>query len=261
MEYISVASGSSGNCHYIAYKNTKILIDAGLSGKRIEKNLQENDKNLKDIAAIFITHEHKDHIRGAGILSRRHGIPIYATKNTWRVMKNDVGKIDDKFVRTFGIGDKICIGDLEVSSFHISHDAVDPCGFSVSDGNKRLSVATDLGKVESEAFEYLCMSDLAIIEANYDEELLQYSFYPYSLKSRIKSDTGHLSNKDAAHLALSLVKKGIERISLAHLSVENNRPSLAFQYVCEFLKQNGVTSDDVMLEVLKRDISSGLCIV
>lgn len=256
MQYISVASGSSGNCHFVSEGSTKILIDAGLSGKKIEKNLMEHQEDLKDIKAIFVSHEHLDHIKGVGILSRRYDIPIYATQGTWDGMEKTVGSIADKNRHIIQTSGDFSIGDLQLSSFAVSHDALEPCGFVVTNGKTKIAIATDLGYVSDEVGRALMNSDLAIVESNYDDELLKYSSYPYALKTRIRSDSGHLSNIDAGKLATALVKSGITNIALAHLSKENNRPLLAEQVVRTVMEQFGITDKDVRLSILLRDFVS-----
>lgn len=256
MQYISVASGSSGNCHFISQGSTKILIDAGLSGKKIETNLKSHEEEMKDVKAIFVTHEHSDHIKGVGVLSRRYDIPVYATGGTWRGMEKLIGEVSDKNRHVIETRSTLSIGDLELTSYAVSHDALEPCGFTVTNGRAKISIATDLGYVTDEVGEALMNSDLAVIEANYDDELLSYGSYPYSLKTRIRSDSGHLSNVDAGKLATALVKSGISNIALAHLSRENNRPLLAEQVVRAVMERFGITEKDVRLSILLRDFVS-----
>ena len=225
MQYISVSSGSSGNCHFISDGNTKILIDAGLSGKKIEKNLSEHSEDLKEIQGIFVTHEHLDHIKGVGILSRRYDIPVYATEGTWRGMEQGLGNIIEKNQKIIEIGSSIEIGTIQLNAYSVLHDALEG-------------------------------SDLVVLESNYDDELLRYSGYPYALKSRLRSNQGHLSNEDAGKLSVFLVQSGINRIALAHLSKENNHPMLAHQVVSDMMKEQLITEKDVELSVLLRDCVS-----
>ena len=248
MQYISVSSGSSGNCHFISDGSTKILIDAGLSGKKIEKNLLEHSQELKDIQGIFVTHEHLDHIKGVGILSRRYDIPVYATEGTWRGMEEGLGNIVEKNKKIIEIGDSVEVGTIQLDAYSVLHDALEPCGFTITDGRKKISIATDLGYVQG--------SELVVLESNYDDELLRYSGYPYALKSRLRSNQGHLSNEDAGKLSVFLVQSGITRIALAHLSKENNHPMLAQQVVSEMMKEQLITEKDVELSVLLRDCVS-----
>lgn len=256
MQYISVSSGSSGNCHFISDGNTKILIDAGLSGKKIEKNLSEHSEDLKEIQGIFVTHEHLDHIKGVGILSRRYDIPVYATEGTWRGMEHGLGNIIEKNQKIIEIGSSIEIGTMQLNAYSILHDALEPCGFTITDGRKKVSIATDLGCVTKEVVGALQGSDLVVLESNYDDELLRYSGYPYALKSRLRSNQGHLSNEDAGKLSVFLVQSGINRIALAHLSKENNHPMLAHQVVSDMMKEQLITEKDVELSVLLRDCVS-----
>lgn len=256
MQYISVSSGSSGNCHFISDGSTKILIDAGLSGKKIEKNLLEHSQELKDIQGIFVTHEHLDHIKGVGILSRRYDIPVYATEGTWRGMEEGLGNIVEKNKKIIEIGDSVEVGTIQLDAYSVLHDALEPCGFTITDGRKKISIATDLGYVTEEVIDSLQGSELVVLESNYDDELLRYSGYPYALKSRLRSNQGHLSNEDAGKLSVFLVQSGITRIALAHLSKENNHPMLAQQVVYEMMKEQLITEKDVELSVLLRDCVS-----
>lgn len=256
MQYISVSSGSSGNCHFISNGSTKILVDAGLSGKKIEKNLLQHSQDLKEIQGIFVTHEHTDHIKGVGIISRRYDIPVYATEGTWRGMQDNIGGISEQNRKLITIGKSVDIGTIQLDAYSVPHDALEPCGFTITNGKKKLSIATDLGYVTKEVVKALYGSDFVVLESNYDEELLRYSGYPYSLKARLRSNQGHLSNEDAGKLAVALVKSGITRISLAHLSKENNHPMLAQQVVSDMMKEQQITEKDVALGVLLRDCVS-----
>ena len=254
IRYISVASGSSGNCHYIEKSKTKILVDAGLSGKKIAEHLKEHCVEVDTLQGIIVTHEHIDHIKGAGIISRRFDVPIYATEKTWDSMEKSLGKIKPENKRVFTPYEKFSIGDIEINPFSTSHDAVDSCGFSLSDGKNKLSIATDLGYVTEEVIQYLSNSELVVLESNHDVEMLKVGSYPYYLKQRVLSDVGHLSNVAAGDIATRLVKLGTKAILLAHLSQENNLPILAYQTVASIMEQDGIYANkDVDLLVLERN--------
>ncbi|KDR96340.1 Phosphoribosyl 1,2-cyclic phosphodiesterase [Peptoclostridium litorale DSM 5388] len=253
--YASVASGSCGNCHYVGSDGGSILIDAGLSGKRIENNLQSIGKDIKDVMAIFITHEHVDHIKGAGILSRRYDIPIYANEKTWISMKDKMGKMSENNVRLFENEKGVGIGDFRVKPFKIHHDAADPVGYSICSGDKKISIATDTGHICQDMKKELHGSSLVVLESNHDVEMLKMGSYPYHLKRRILSQSGHLSNDDAAMFCVELAKEGVENILLAHLSRENNFPELAYQTAIGTLKMNGL-DESVNIRVLKRQEAS-----
>ncbi len=252
MKYISLSSGSCGNCHYIECKDTKLIVDAGISGRKVTENLSLHKKDLNGLNAIFVTHEHFDHIQAVGILSRRFDVPIYATEKTWEQMEKQVGNIAERNIRIFESGETFAVGDLEVDTFSISHDAADPVGYAFRDGNKKLAIATDLGMVTDEVFCKIRGADIAVIESNYDEEMLAYCNYSYHLKQRIRSDTGHLSNSEAGYLSAALVRTGTKKLLLAHLSKESNLPQIAHQAVGTILSGHGFGPQDVGLDVMLR---------
>lgn len=259
MKYCSIASGSSGNCHYIGYKDTNILIDAGLSGKRITKGLDEIDIDANKLNGIFVTHEHSDHIKGIGVLSRKYDLPIFVNYKTWNAIKEKIGKVKEENIKIFENDKEYAIGDMGIKPFSITHDAVDPVGFKLTDGKKAISVATDIGHVSDNIKENLLGSKLIVLESNYDKEMLLMGSYTYALKKRVMSDIGHLSNEAAAKFAVELIKNGAENLLLAHLSRENNFPALAFETSNHILTENGMKiGKDANLEILMRDDRSKL---
>lgn len=259
MKYCSIASGSSGNCHYIGYKDTNILIDAGLSGKRITKGLDEIDIDANKLNGIFVTHEHSDHIKGIGVLSRKYDLPIFVNYKTWNAIKEKIGKVKEENIKIFENDKEYAIGDMGIKPFSITHDAVDPVGFKMTDGKKAISVATDIGHVSDNIKENLLGSKLIVLESNYDKEMLLMGSYTYALKKRVMSNIGHLSNEAAAKFAVELIKNGAENLLLAHLSRENNFPALAFETSNHILTENGMKiGKDANLEILMRDDRSKL---
>lgn len=252
MNYISLSSGSCGNSHFIEGDNTKIIVDAGISGKKIVENLSVHGKNLENLNAILVTHEHIDHIKAVGILSRKFNAPIYATDQTWEQMEAQMGKIASSNIKTFKSGDTLHIGAVKVDSFSISHDAIDPVGYAFTQDNKKIAIVTDTGMVSEEIFDKIKGSDIAVIESNYDDEMLSFCGYPPTLKQRIRSDYGHLSNSEAGYLGIALVKSGTKKLLLAHLSKDSNLPQLAFQTVGTILTSHGITPKDVGLDVIHR---------
>lgn len=253
MKFCSLYSGSSGNCLYLEDKDTKILIDAGVSGKRIEENLKRIQVNPEEISALLISHDHIDHIKGVGVLSRRYNIPIYANQGTWDVAQRSLGKISPNNMLVFHSNQELIINGLSIFPYRIHHDAVEPVGFSINNGKSKIGIITDTGKVSDEIVGYLEDCDLAIIESNYDEGMLKVGRYPYYLKKRIIGNEGHLSNEDASKMILQLVKKGLKRVLLAHLSEENNFPELAYETTKSLLVENDVkVQKDVVLEVASR---------
>lgn len=257
MKYLSLASGSNGNCHCIQKKHTGILVDVGLSGKATENALAQHDIDLSGIQAILITHEHIDHIKGVGIVSRRYDIPIYATAKTWDAIGSSIGKIKPHHRLCLDKSSPLNIGDLQIIPFETSHDAADSCGFVIDDGHRRLAIATDLGCVTPIVEQAVLGSDVVILEANHDVEMLKVGSYPYQLKRRVLSDQGHLSNDAAGQFAARLVHSGTRSVLLAHLSGENNIPLLAYETVASELHHNQiVTGKDVRLCVLDRHYPS-----
>lgn len=233
-------SGSSGNAILISSGLTRILIDAGVSGKRIEEALRSVDEDIRDIKGILLTHEHTDHIAGAGILSRKHSIPVFATAETFAAGGEKLGSIQSRHMRIIS-KTGFYIDDLLIEPFDIPHDAVDPVGFCVSCGVRKIAVATDLGYFPKAIEHKLHACDLVVLEANHDTKLLNTGRYPYALKERIKSRRGHLSNDDAADATLRLACAGVTSVLLGHLSRENNSEQLAFRTVTDKLLSKGIT--------------------
>lgn len=254
MRFCSLASGSSGNCHVVSDGKSYILIDAGLSGKEIEKRLKEVEVDPKNLSAIIVSHEHSDHISGVGILSRRYNIPIYANDGTWTGMISKIGKIAEDNIQCFTSNENFHIGEFNIRPYSISHDANDPVGFSIERNGKKISIATDLGYITDEIMEEARDSNLVILESNHDEEMLKAGSYPYSLKRRVLSNIGHLSNEAAGNAIVSLVNKNVGSILLAHLSLENNFPELAIATIKNILDlQKIVIGKDINLDLAHRD--------
>ena len=257
MKYCSLFSGSSGNSQYIKVNNTAILIDCGMSGKKIANAVNSVGENLDDVKAIFVTHEHSDHIQAAGIMSRRLKIPIYATEGTWGAMEKSIGKIAPENIQIIesGIGNEI--DDLFVESFDISHDAAQPVGFKMFHADKKISVMTDTGYVSDAMKMHLKNSDLIMIESNHDEDMLMVGPYPPTLKKRVLGKKGHLSNNIAGDTLAELLHKGNEIVLLGHLSEDNNIPMLAYKTVAEILENKGIKMEfDVKLNLTFRERST-----
>lgn len=235
LEFCTIASGSSGNCAYIGSEHTRILIDAGISGKKIMEGLAELGLTGEQIDALFITHEHVDHIRGAGVLSRRFDIPIFATADTWAAMEDSLGRIAPGNKRIV-YADEMCpINDLCVKPFAIPHDAAEPVGYSVFAGKKKLTLATDIGHVTDTIRENIEDSELLLLESNHDVDMLKRGSYPWHLKQRILGEKGHLSNTAAGELLTEVMSGKLKYVFLGHLSEENNNPHLAYETVEEIL--------------------------
>ncbi len=262
LRFCPLFSGSSGNALYLGCGDTHLLIDAGMSGSKITNELEKIGLRPDRLSAILITHEHSDHIAGVGILSRRYDLPVFANEATWEAMRPKVGNICEKNVRVFETGSDFLIGDIDIMPFAIPHDAAEPVGYSFYAGQSKLSVATDLGTVKESWMKQIAHSDLVLLEANHDVEMLKAGRYPYELKRRILGNKGHLSNDAAGKAAAALVKRGVQAIVLGHLSGENNFPELAYQSVCCVLQEEGFEAGrDVMLSVANRDGASGMYVI
>ncbi len=233
MKFGTIASGSSGNCLYAGNENSNILIDAGISCKRIIEGLKSFELEGNHIQGILVTHEHTDHVSGLGVLSRKFHIPIYGTEKTLKKIleMNTLGKIDKDLFCPIQSGKTFSIGDIEIESFSISHDAADPVSYILHEGNKKIGMVTDLGYYDERIVGHLKESDLLYVEANHDIHMVQAGPYPYYLKQRILSDHGHLCNEKAAQLVVELMNDHLEQVILGHLSKENNYPDLALATV------------------------------
>ncbi len=243
MKLCSIASGSSGNCIYVAHASTHLLVDAGISGKRIEQGLLQIGVNPKELSGVLITHEHSDHVQGVGVLARKYGIPIYGTVETFCAMKKGktcIGKIDDRLFQQIYPEQKWNIGDITITPFSVSHDAANPVAYVLEAQGKKIGMATDLGAYTEKTLEYLAGADILYLESNHDVNMLMVGGYPYYLKQRILGELGHLSNDMAAELLCRLYHKKLQHILLAHLSKENNYPELAYETIkAELLLQIG----------------------
>ena len=262
MRMASIASGSGGNCIYVGSGNTNILIDAGISKKRIEEGLYQNDINPKDLNGIFITHEHSDHISGLGVLTRKYPMPIYGTKETLLYIKQSgkLGKLDPDLFCEIEADADVKIDDLTVKPFHISHDALNPVGYRVEDGKASFAIATDLGTYSDYTISNLQGLDILLLEANHDVRMLQAGGYPYQLKQRILSNSGHLSNEMSGRLLCRLLNGGMKKIFLGHLSKENNYEELAYETVCQEINVDhcDFCADDFDITIASREKASRL---
>lgn len=251
LNFYSIISGSSGNCSLVTDGKTNILIDCGTSGKRATEALESLCILPERINAILVTHEHIDHTKGVGILSRRFNIPIYATSGTHK--NSDFGKIEDNMIFEVLPDITYDIAGIGITPFAIPHDASDPCGYKISDGKAKIATATDIGIMTDYVLSRISGCESILLESNHDIDMLRFGEYPYALKQRILSDTGHLSNKAAAEAAFSLVNSGTKHIMLGHLSDKNNLPDIAQMETYNYLSDKGVkVGGDVTLQVAQR---------
>ena len=236
--FCSLYSGSTGNCLFIETNETKILVDAGVSQKKIMTALASFD---------------------VGSLSKRYNIPVYSNIETLNAMPTQKSKISDENQKIFTPYKNFKIKDLEIQGFQIPHDAANPCGFNIYHGNKKMSIATDIGHMDDNLINQLKDSSFILLEANYDPDILKYSKYPFNLKQRILSPIGHLSNETSGKTITELTSKyNLKSAMLGHLSKENNFPELALKTVTDELSNKNITSKDIEIQVAHRDTPSKL---
>ena len=257
LRLLSIASGSSGNCIYLGSDHTHVLIDAGISRKRIEEGLDLAGIKPEELAGIFVTHEHSDHVKSLGIMARKYGIPMYATEGTLDAVRKDSsqGRYDTGLFRIIEPDSDVQLGDLTVHPFHTYHDAADPVGYRIASGRFQAAVATDTGHFDDYLVDNLKNLNAVLLESNHDVRMLEAGTYPYYLKRRILGDCGHLSNENCGRLLCQVLNDDLEHVFLGHLSKENNIPELAYEAVrCEIAQENcGYMPDDFHIEVASRE--------
>ena len=265
MRLCSIASGSSGNCIYVGNENTHLLVDVGISKKRVEEGLEQLNLTGEMLSGILITHEHTDHIQGLGVFSRKYKIPIYATKGTLEGVRQykGLGDLPEGLLVEVSANTTFSIGEFEITPFSISHDANEPTGFRVVGEEKTIAIATDLGEYNDYIIEQLKDLDALVLEANHDVHMLEVGPYPYHLKQRVLGCHGHLSNESAGRLLCEILHEKLKYIVLGHLSKDNNFPELAYETVKLEVTMGNTPykGEDLSLMVAERDkISKILCI-
>lgn len=252
-KFCAMFSGSSGNCAFISSGGTSVLVDAGVSARSICNALEAIGSNINEIAGILITHEHSDHIRGLKTLLKRHKIPVYANSATIGGILESMEVDDDNFVELKS-GSSIEIAGIGVSSFSTSHDSRESVGYRIhTPDGKQIGIATDLGYVSDSVISGITGCDAIMIESNHDVGMLQNGRYPYYLKRRIMSKTGHLSNEDCSKILPHLCRSGARRFVLAHLSRDNNLPELALETAVSAMKLCGIDRENYKIEVAPRN--------
>lgn len=259
LSFCSFSSGSSGNCYLVRSNETAILVDAGISGKKIWEGLEKTGTPREMLSALLITHEHSDHTKSIGTVAKKEkSVTVYANQGTW---ENLSATVEEGQRCTFSTGDSFQIGDITVKTFAVSHDAADPVGYSFYAGDRQISIVTDTGYVKEDTMEEVADADILVLEANHDVDMLRIGKYPWFLKQRVLSDEGHLSNEAAGDALVKMISsRGKERcVLLAHLSRENNFPEMAFQTVKNVLEEaHYYIGKHVYLETLLRDQVSSL---
>ena len=252
IKFCSLYSGSSGNSLYVETNKTKLLIDCGESAKKIVNSLSDIDVNIEDIDGILVTHEHIDHVKSLGTLSKKFNIPVYTNIETLNAMPEQMSKLKSENIHLFNFSEDFEIGDLQIHPFAIPHDAANPCAFNILNNNTKLSIATDIGHMTPEILSNLEKSKFLLLESNYDPNILKCSPYPYHLKERIAGPYGHLSNDIAGKTISHLIESGLHTVMLGHLSKENNFPELAYKTVMEEIIYNNKSEKDIKLSVATR---------
>jgi len=238
IKFCTIASGSSGNSAFVSAGKNKILIDAGLSGRALEELLLSAGIKAGELSGIFITHEHGDHVKGAGVLSRRFNIPVYMTAGT--KAGAELGKIAPHNLFLVREYIPIFFEDMEITPFGVAHDANEPVGYTIKTDKHKVAIATDLGHICGNVIKYFADADIMLIEANHDVEMLRNGPYPVHLKQRILSSIGHLSNVSCGTFLAQSYSLKTKHIFLGHLSQENNRPAIAYETVKNILLANKV---------------------
>ena len=252
--FCSLYSGSSGNSLFVESENTKLLVDVGVSSKKIEEALANLEIDPTSIDGILITHEHSDHVQGLGTFAKKFNLPVFVNEKTLDAMPKQKEKISEKNIKLFNINEKFEIGDLKVKPFSIPHDAANPCGFNIFKDDKKISIATDIGHMTNGILKNLEDSIFIMLESNYDPEVLKYSKYPYQLKTRIAGPDGHLSNELAGKTISYLLNSGLKQAVLGHLSKQSNFPELAYKTVIDEIMCTKYDENSLKLSVASRDI-------
>ena len=259
LSFLSLASGSSGNCYYLGTPEYGILIDAGIGIRTIKKVLKDRSIDFSKIIGVLVTHDHADHIKTVGYIGEKLYIPIYATELVHKGIERS-RYVEETLVASRKIIEKevpFYIRDFKITAFPVPHDSSENVGYHIEYGDHKFTIATDVGHITETVGKYVCMANHLILEANYDEEMLRYGSYPPFLKERVASPTGHLSNQEAAEFLATHYTPSLKNIWLCHLSRDNNHPELAYKTVDIRLFEEGIrVGKDVTLVPLKRTTPS-----
>lgn len=262
MKFISFGSGSSGNCYLLTTPNDALLIDLGVGLRGLKKDFREYGFSLSAVHHVLITHDHADHIKSVGSFSHDYNIPVYATREVHVGINRNyciTQKISADLARVIEKGKTLQIGDFTVTAFGVPHDSSDNVGYFIEAEGTNFCVMTDVGTVTDEMKEYIRRARHLVIEANHDEEMVMSGPYPQFLKTRILSQTGHLSNRNCALALIENMSEDLQNVWLCHLSEENNHPELARKTVESLLRDYGIIAGvDLQLEVLKRNSPTGV---
>lgn len=261
IKFCSLYSGSSGNSYFLEIDGVKTLVDSGKSGKKIIEGLKTIGEDIKNIEAIIVTHEHKDHVQSLKMLSKKYDIKIVISEGTYIMMEEQLNNIENENIITFKTGSKFKFKNIDIKSIKIPHDAADPSAFSFFDcENKKITIVTDIGNYNDYILENIKGSDILLLESNYEENILRVSRYPYYLKQRIAGPYGHLSNNKTKEIVEMLLDTNIKQIILGHLSKENNTEYIAYDNIYNVLK-SAKKHKKIGLEVAKREEQSNMYIL
>ncbi|QFG01012.1 MBL fold metallo-hydrolase [Psychrobacillus glaciei] len=262
MRFSVLASGSSGNAVYVESDEHSFLVDVGLSGKKMEQLFSEIGRDIKKLSGIFITHEHSDHIKGLGVVARKHGVPIFANEKTWSAMDSLIGNVSVNQRFQFDMETVKTFGSIDIQSFAVSHDSIDPMFYIFHENGRKLVLITDTGYVSDRMKGHIKGADSFVFESNHDVSMLQMGRYPWSVKRRILSDVGHVSNEDAAVAMSEVVDIKKTNIYLSHLSKDNNMKDLARMSVTQTLESCGIiTGEYVHLHDTDANVPTELVVV
>jgi phosphoribosyl 1,2-cyclic phosphodiesterase len=254
LNFCSLSSGSSGNCYYIGNEFHGILIDAGISASSVRKFLKDIDISIQTIMGILVTHNHIDHIRGLEVLTRKNSVPVFTTNKIWESILTPHKKISRDCIREIPMQQKFNLAGFDIEAFPVSHDAPETIGFQICAGDKKITIATDLGHICQTSAPYIKEANLLVIESNYDEEMLENGSYPYYLKTRIRSDHGHLGNHQTSGFLADMVSDNLSHLCLAHLSKNNNTPERALETLQRIFSERGINLNGTpVISVLNRN--------
>lgn len=257
LNFCSLSSGSSGNCYYIGNESHGILIDAGISATSIRKFLKDMDIPISSIMGVFISHNHSDHIKGLEVLTRKNNLPAFTTNKIWKSILSPKNQISVDCIREITLQQKFQLSGFDIEAFPVCHDAPETIGFHICAGERKITIATDLGHICQTAAPYIKEANLLVIESNYDEQMLLNGSYPYFLKERIKSDHGHLGNFQTSTFLAENINDNLKVICLAHLSKNNNTPEKALNAFHHTFSAKGVNlNHQQCITVLNRNIPS-----
>lgn len=259
LNFCSLSSGSSGNCYYIGNEFYGILIDAGISATSIRKFLKNIDIPIQNIMGVLITHNHIDHIRGLEVLTRKNALPAFTTQKIWQSILTPRTNISQDCIREIPLQQKFHLAGFDIEAFPVSHDAPETIGFHISAGDKKITIATDLGHICQTSAPYIQAANLLVIESNYDELMLTNGKYPHFLKARIRSDHGHLGNHQTSAFLADILNDNLTDICLAHLSKNNNTPEIVLQTLQQtFLERGIMINGQHRISILNRNMPSDI---